>query len=217
MITTIKFDELKHPNNSSTYRATNYFDFIFSGAFDDVNCWLAGGCWRAYFSPDEVIDDLDIFTVDRSSAAKVVRRLRKFNFKPYFINRNAIKGVMEVKGKKYKVDVVKRFYENEEKCLEDFDYSVSKFAYNLKSKSVFFSQNYFADLVTKRLVIPDEGYGNPLGSLKRLQKYINKGYSACNGTLLTIAREINKMDLENPANNEIEYYPDGRSKILLFD
>ena len=122
-----------------------------------------------------------------------------------------------MKGKQHKVDVVKKFYENEKMCLTDFDFSVAKFGYNLKTKSVFYSENYFADLITKRIVIPDLGYGNPLGSLKRLQKYINKGYTACNGTLITIAKELNRLDLENPDINDIEYYPDGRSKIILFD
>lgn len=213
----IKFDELKDPKYSSIYRATNYFDFIFGGILDDCNAFVCGGCWRAYFQPDETIDDIDIFTTDRKEASRIVRNLRKLNFKAYFINKNAIKGMIEVKGKKYKVDVVKRFYENEEMCLKDFDFSVAKFAYNMKSKSVTYSENYFADLISKRLVIPDINYGNPLGSLKRLQKYINKGYTACNGTLLTVAKALNSVDLNNPDNNEIEYYPDGRLKILLFD
>lgn len=216
-MTRIEFKDLKLPINSSLYRATNYFEFLFNGLLDDVDCWLAGGCFRAYFAPDENIDDIDIFCDSRSSAAKIVKRMRKINFKPYFVNQNAIKGIVQIKGKKYKVDVVKRFYENEEICLKDFDFSVSKFAYNLKSKTITHSPNYFADLTLKRLVIPDLEYGNPLGSLKRLQKYINKGYTACNGTLLTIAKELNRVDLNNPENNEIEFYPDGNVRIILFD
>lgn len=217
MITTIEFQKLKLPEFSSLYRATNYFDFLFNGLLDDVNCFIAGGCFRAYFSPDEIIDDIDIFTVDRVECAKLVWRLRKIGFKPYFKNKNAIKGIVKIKNKTYKVDIVKKFYENEVNCLEDFDFSVSKFAYNMKTKSVFYSENYFSDLILKRIVIPDLNYSNPIGALKRLQKYINKGYTACNGTLITIAKRIAETDLNNPEQNDIEFYPDGRGKIILFD
>lgn len=217
MITKIEFEKLKTPEFSSLHRATNYFDFLFNGLLDDTNCFIAGGCFRAYFSPDEIIDDIDIFTTDRIECAKLAWRLRKIGFKPYFKNKNAIKGVVTIKGKSYKVDIVKKFYEDEIKCLEDFDFSVSKFAHNMKTKSVFYAENYFSDLILKRIVIPDLNYSNPIGALKRLQKYINKGYTACNGTLIIIAKRIAETDLNNPEQNDIEYYPDGRGKIILFD
>lgn len=215
---TLDYEKLKLPEYSSLFRATGFFDRIFNGKIEDINCWLAGGCFRAFFQPSEKIDDIDIFTVDRKEAARLIYRLRKeFDFQPYFINKNAIKGIIKSGGKQFKVDVVKRFYENQEKSIEDFDYSVSKFSYSLKSKAVVYSENFFADLIMKRLVIPDTGYGNPLGSLKRLTKYQKKGYSACNGTLLTIAKRISSVDFNNPEENDIEFYPDGTFKILLFD
>jgi hypothetical protein len=66
-------------------------------------------------------------------------------------------------------------------------------------------------------VIPDTEYGNPLGSLKRLQKYIQKGYEACNGSILTIAKRLSVVDYSDPNQNDIEFYPDGNVKIILFD
>lgn len=213
----LNIEQLKHPNQSSIYRATNYFDFIFNGLLDDSNVWIAGGCWRAYFQQSEKIQDIDIFTTDRKECASLVWKLRKIGFKPYFKNKNAIKGIIIKKGKRIEVDIVKRFYENEIECIKDFDFTVAKFAYNMKSKNVFYTENYFADLITKRLVISDLEFGNPIGSLKRLQKYTNKGYTACNGTLLSIAKRISETDLNNPENNDIEFYPDGRAKIFLFD
>lgn len=215
---TIDIERLRKPEYSSLFRATGYFDSIFNGALDDVDCFIAGGCFRAFFSPDEKIDDIDIFSTSRSEAAKVVRKLRYAHmFKPYFVNKNAIKGVITSKGRSIKVDIVKRFYPDQLACISDFDYSVSKFSYHMKSKTIVHSDNFFPDLAMKRLVIPDTDFGNPIGSLKRLQKYVQKGYTACNGTLVTIARRLSQVDMDDPDQNDIEFYPDGSYKILLFD
>lgn len=212
----IKYKDLKTPINASIYRSTFYFNSIL-GDIDNIDFWLAGGCFRAYFQRDEVIDDIDLFTTSRDECAKLIWALRKKGFVPYFKNKNAIKGIATIKGKKYKIDIVKKFYSDQESCIKDFDFSVSKFSLNMKSKKVVFSDNFFADLISKRLVIPDEKYSNSLGCLKRLQKYINKGYTACNGTLITIAKRVSEVNFNDPEQNDIEFYPDGNAKILLFD
>lgn len=216
MIVTIDNEKLRSPENASIYRGAMYFQYLFGGLLDDCNVWMAGGCFRSYFSKTK-IEDVDFFTTDRDECARLVWKLRSIGWKCFFKNKNALKGFVIIKGKRVDVDIVKRFYENEEQCLIDFDFSVSKFAYNTKTKSVFYSANFFADLSMKKLVVPDENFGNPLGSLKRLQKYINKGFYACNGTLLTIAKRLSTIDMNDPANNEIEFYPDGTTRIILFD
>jgi hypothetical protein len=209
--------DYKRIETASLRRCADFFERLLIVNLDDINMWLAGGCFRAYFSRDEQIQDIDLFFPSAKEAARCVRSLRKVGFKHFFSNRNAIKGFINNRGKRVYIDIVKRYYENEEKALEDFDFSVSKFAYNPKTKTFFYSEFAFVDISTKRIVIPDVNFGNPIGSLKRLQKYVKKGYTACNGALLTIAKRISETDLTNPEQNDIEFYPDGGIRILPFD
>lgn len=218
MIETIELKDLKEPKNSSVNRTTLYFERIFEGSLDDCDVFIAGGCFRSYFSNDEEINDIDVFSNNRGELARVLINLRnKFNFKPFFINNNAIKGFIMKRGKKINIDIVKRTFGNEIETLECFDFSIAMMAYNLKTKNFYYHPSCFIDILQKRLVIPKTPLNNPLGVLKRLHKYTKYGYSACNGTLITIAKELQELDLNNPDNNDIEFYPDGRERIPLFD
>lgn len=159
---------------------------------DDManNIWVAGGALRAYLS-DEKISDIDLFSNDRRHLARLVIILRKeLKFKPYIITKSAIKGWCDYKGKKFKVDVVKRLFNDPQHTLDNFDFTVCCFA----TDGTFFYYHKTAafDLLKKRLVI--NNLPSPVDSLKRMQRYIQKGYFACNGTLLTIAKEISMID-----------------------
>ena len=70
-------------------------------------------------------------------------------------------------------------------------------------------------MAKKALIINKLPY--PLATLKRLQKYINKGFSICDGGLLEIAKKINEMDFGDPLQNSFEFYGDGKTKIIKFD
>jgi hypothetical protein len=50
-----------------------------------------------------------------------------------------------------------------------------------------------------------------------MQKYIKKGYTACNGTLLTLTRELQKVNLDNPQENSLTFYSDGTPRFLGVD
>lgn len=208
----------KNPVDSSIDRCVNYFLNRIEISVDDLDCYIAGGCMRSYFAK-EPINDIDLFFKDRKNAVKCLIRLRKVGYRLIFSNKNAVKLVKYEKDKKSKsfIDIVKRYYNSAEETILDFDFSVCKIAYDTKTKQFYHSKNSFVDICTKKLAIPDINYGNPIGSLKRFQKYIKNGYYACNGTILTIAKSINSIDMNSPEFNEIEFYPDGRVKILLFD
>lgn len=217
MIKSVVITDYKNIETATLRRCADFFERQLIVNLDNINMWIAGGCFRAYFSKDEEIKDIDLFFPSSTEAARCLISLRKIGFKHFFTNKNAIKGYIENRGKRIYIDIVKKYYQSEESALEDFDFSVSKFAYNPKSKTFFYSEFSFTDLCAKRIVIPDIKFGNPIGSLKRLQKYIKNGYTACNGTLLTIAKRISETDLTNPEQNDIEFYPDGSTRIILFD
>ena len=217
MVNIIPHEKFNSAEYASIDRCRQYFMKTIGNHLQGCNGWVAGGAIRAFFSPDEKISDIDLFFPSAKDAATAVRLLRKIGFKHFFINKNAIKGSIEKNGKKILIDIVKRYYPSPVECIEDFDFSVCKFAFHLNSMEFYHGTSSFVDLLQKKLVIPDENFGNPIGSLKRLQKYSKKGYFACNGTLLSIAKRINQTDLSNPEQNDIEFYPDGKTKIRFFD
>jgi hypothetical protein len=74
---------------------------------------------------------------------------------------------------------------------------------------------FYEGIATKHLRINRLDF--PLSSLERMQKYIKKGYTACNGTLLTLTRELQKVNLDNPQENTLTFYSDGTPRFLGVD
>lgn len=163
---------------------------------DELNkkVWVGGGAIRDYFSEGLVTKDIDFFCVDRLAMAKLVKVLRnKFEYKHYLITRNAIKGYCMVWGKRIDVDIVKKPFKNPIECIDAFDFTVCCFACN--ADNFYYHKSAIFDLIRKRLVI--HKLPHPVDSLKRLNKYTIKGFKACNGTLLTLAKAIAEQDPKN--------------------
>ena len=74
---------------------------------------------------------------------------------------------------------------------------------------------FYKSIATKHIMVNSLKY--PLNSLERLQKYIQKGYVACNGTFLTLAKALKEVDFENKDQNRLEFYPDGTPRFLGVD
>jgi hypothetical protein len=167
----------------------------------DSNFWIAGGCITSFLSGDKV-NDIDCFVNTRSNACKLIVELRKkFEFKAYLITPNAIKGIATIKGKSIKIDIVKNVFDNPLSTIENFDFTVVCFStdgdrFYYHSKAAF-------DLLRRKLVINNTTH--PVDSVRRLQKYVKRGFSACNGTVLELAEAIRKL---TPEEMEIvEFYP----------
>lgn len=163
--------------------------------------WIAGGAIRDYFTDGTVSKDIDFFCVDRSSMAELIKVLRnKVEFKHYMITRNAIKGYGFIYGKKVLIDIVKKPFTDATSCIDAFDFTVCQFALNYET--FFYHKSAIFDLIRKRLVV--HAMPAPVDSMKRLQKYVKKGFTACNGTLLTIAKSISELDTTN--SDLFEFY-----------
>lgn len=121
---------------------------------------------------------------------------------------------LPVDGKKYDIQVVKiAFYNNVEELLDSFDYTITQFAIPVKdmvSTTLAWSKlpvhagvRSMWDLARKRLVINKITY--PLASLRRLIKYTNQGYYACNGALQTYMEELRNIPDADFKNRQITY------------
>lgn len=180
-------------------QAANCIDFFrkrFLSKFNEElnsKIWIAGGAVRDYFSDGVISKDVDFFCTDRKAMAELVLELRrKFKYKHYLITKNAIKGYGEVFGKRIDIDIVKKGFANPVVCIDAFDFTVCMFGVSYNSFYYHLSSPF--DLMKKRLVI--HNIPHPVDSLKRMNKYVKKGFSACNGTILTIAKQINQLEPE---------------------
>ena len=188
--------------------AIPYFKHAILDTLDGIDCWVAGGCVRDYFTIGYVKSDIDVFFTSKEqydiadsklSSNKVLEDTD--NAKMYLIDKKKIHLIKKV------------FYDSPKTCIDDFDFTVCCAAVN--KENVIHHDTFFIDLASKRLVIQNLNY--PLSTFKRVQKYVRKGYWICNNSLLQIAKSLAKIDFENKNENVLEYYPDGSVRFNRID
>lgn len=173
-----------------------YFNSLFFKYLTDElkqNVWIAGGAVRDWFLKSEKTD-IDFFAKDRKSMADLLRWLRNNKgYKHYIITKNAVKGYIIVGNNRIDVDIVKKEFQNPTDSIEKFDFTVCCFAVN--SNNFYYHVSAPMDLLKKKLVINE--LPHPVDTLKRMNKYVAKGFIACNGTLMTLAKSIAEQDPNN--------------------
>ncbi|MFA5790685.1 MAG: hypothetical protein WC976_06465 [Caldisericia bacterium] len=175
-----------------------------------AKCWIAGGAVRDYFSGEKMSSDIDIYFPNEKEFEKARKWLnRGKGYKKIFENSR----VLSVLYKKRKYDLVKVYFPNPQETINNFDFTVSCFA--VDKEQVYTHETAFIDLAKRRLVINKLPF--PISSMQRLQKYILKGFLICNGGLLEIAQAINSLDLRDPRQNSIEFYPNGEPRFVRLD
>lgn len=93
------------------------------------------------------------------------------------------------------------YYDNPITLIEDFDYTCCMFAYD--GVKLYYGDWSLWDNARKRLVVNKIKY--PVASLRRLIKYTNQGYYACQGTLQELANTIHTMDPIDFKKSKITY------------
>lgn len=188
----VSFDEANLLMPQASNVISHFRSYYFNHLSEDLNkkVWIAGGAVRDWFSKSKKTD-IDFFCEDRKAMADLLRWLRNNrSYKHYLITKNAIKGTIEINGKKYDVDIVKKPFQNPTDCIEKFDFTVCCFAVNFTN--FYYHVSAPMDLLKMKLVINE--LPHPVDTLKRLNKYIKKGFNACNGTLMTLAKSLAEQD-----------------------
>lgn len=172
----------------------DYFRRMFLADLPDdlkKSCWIAGGAVKDWFEHGYVKNDVDFWCVDRTAMYLLTRYLRRnYEFRGFLFTKNAIKGYVTIKGRKINVDVVKKPFMNPLDSIERFDFTICCFG--VSSDNFYYHTSAPFDLLKKKIVV--NNISDPVDSMRRLVKYINKGYKTCNGTILTISKEIAQMD-----------------------
>lgn len=191
----------------------------------NIDCWVAGGYFRSVFN-DEAVQDIDIFFKDEESLNRVKSsELFTVTFDTKHAYKTAYSGSpeneKELLKSTIKVDLIKRYYSDPIACITDFDFSICKFAYSFKTDSLYYDNKAFVHLKAKRLVITDENFGNPIGSLRRFKKYFEYGYTISAESINKIATRIIELGTSCIPELSVEVYENidlnDQVKINAFD
>jgi hypothetical protein len=171
---------------------------------------VAGGAVRDKLL-DVDIKDYDLFVQDKETEDKLME-FYKANGKEG--NENSQLANYTYEGKW--IQIIRGKYYNMEttELIDSFDFTITMAMVTMKH-GLRVGEFFYEGITTKHLRINRLDF--PLSSLERMQKYIKKGYTACNGTLLTLTRELQKVNLDNPQENSLTFYSDGTPRFLGVD
>ena len=177
-------------------------------------CFVAGGAIRKILE-DEKQTDIDVFfdceeafatfISDIESSFKITQRYENdFNNTYELVFEDVPEDEdFNCKSIKLKVQAIKLYHPDIKSLLDSFDFTICQFAIEDIDGELFLLVGPYTlyDLARKRLHVHKVSYG--ASTARRLIKYANKGYTACQGTMVDFLRKIT----ENPSSVEedIEY------------
>lgn len=167
------------------------------------NAIIAGGFIRAYFA-GETPSDLDLYFCNEDDATKAVTALKT---KGWVVVTETSRAVTFKKDGKV-VQVIMCLLGEPEEILQAFDFTICAAALAKKDDEweLFMHDDFFEHLAGRILVFTGSSF--PLASLKRVVKYIRRGYNICDENLIAIAKMIAEMvNFEN--YEELERHIDG--------
>lgn len=180
--------------------------------------WVAGGAVRDSLI-GEKWSDIDVFGCDKESIDKYAS----------YVSSNGGKLVYDALSLKTymwhgeKIQFIYDYYSSTiDELFAKFDFTVCQFAIMKDASSEKYSNiavcanpECLIDLFRKRLVLTEK-FSSPISTLKRLQKYIQKGYTICDGGIIAIANKISGMAPQQ-IQSSMEFYPDGTPRIIMVD
>lgn len=172
--------------------------------------WIAGGAIRDHFASQSIESDIDVFFKSHDDYKAVIDKL----VNDRRVERKYIhKELACFKWRSVDVQLVgTHFFPSPKETMESFDFTVCCCA--LDSSEIYMHEHFMEDLAARRLAINKLPF--PLSTLERLQKYSKKGFTACNGTLLEVAKALKSVDFEDKAN-ALSFYPNGDPRFVRFD
>lgn len=173
--------------------------------------FIAGGAIRDSII-GEKYDDIDLFG-DKGLLEEQFKKLKDDNWELVYDTQD----LKTFKKEGIKVQIISR---NDtryiESCLNEFDFTVCQFAYSPDTEKLFCNPDSIIHLYEKKLVLNPNGIPYPFDTLRRMQKYIKKGYTICNGGLAELGKYIREMSDED-LSSQVQFYPDKSVRIQRWD
>ena len=111
------------------------------------------------------------------------------------------------------LDLVRRFFPDAISCINEFDFTVTMAA--VRNDGMFYyTDEFFEHLAYKVLIINRLNY--PLSTMKRVHKYLKKGFRICDGGMLKIAEAIKNTDIQEQLKPN-ELYPSEHPVFIGMD
>lgn len=173
--------------------------------------WIAGGAVRDFFAQQPTDSDIDVFFSDAAGFTKATNALGSHEHATKLYENPAMIA-FRWHGKTVQC-IRQHFFASPVETIAAFDFTVCCCAVDLTE--VYVHEHFFADLAGRRLAINALPF--PLSTLERLQKYGKKGFVACRGTLLQLAKGIQEVNLSEPSANTLTFYPNGTLRFARFD
>lgn len=188
-------------------------DFTFVGEDNQkISAVIAGGSIRDSLFGQEY-SDIDIFGLTKEDLDLFVKLnlTKNHGYKLVYFNDN----LRTYRKGKIKVQIIYREYEKLTDIIDTFDFTICQFMYD--GEKVICNPSSMMDVYHKRIVI---NHINPLfvlDTFRRVQKYIQKGYSICNGGIKDILDKCRSLSQEEYDMN-LEFYPNTEEvRIIRFD
>lgn len=205
---------MKNLDKMKFYYQKIFFEKIKEGGLNPKHYAIAGGSIRDYLSNEDV-KDIDVFSQSQEAEDKILAWFKDQNNpnKIEIMNENSQLANFKLDGRW--IQVIKgKFYNMEtDAVVESFDFTIC--GAMLVDDRFATLPTFFQDTLAKHLRINKITF--PLSTLERMQKYIKKGYTACNGTLLAIAQSQATVNFNNPSEDTLRFYPDGTPRFFGID
>lgn len=225
-----EMDNIKLGNTMNERQVKAYLQILFNDMLDHIkdddmrklikeNTFIAGGVFRSLITNDK-INDIDIFFKNKESVDKFITYAHKFFnhvFKPkYGVRyRESDNSIMYVfRDKNPTLQFIKTFYGSVDEVIGRFDFKHTQIAYDPYHDQII----NFQDLRTKYLEY-NENASHPIAALKRIFKFVKKGYYINDDELLKIIEHIHTLNLIDPKvyANHLNGLYNSRGKVTVED
>jgi len=165
-----------------------------------VPAYVAGGFIRAYFA-GEMPSDMDLFCRSAGMADTTEERLVKSGWQKVFeTDRARTYERANEKGRARSVQVIRFAYAEPAEMISRFDWTVCAAALELSlggAGMLVIHDNFFEHLAGRVLHYNDSP--RPLASLRRMVKYLRRGYHICDENLIRLAEAVSRdVDWDDP-------------------
>lgn len=163
---------------------------------------LAGGALRSLVNPEEELCDYDLFFTDTSKINSVQQHLTN---KGYSLIFQCPKGELSTyfnNETETKVQLItKRKYTDMIDLISSFDITACCCAYD--GNAFEYNERFVFDVLNKLININSVEY--PVATMKRIAKYVNKGYTLTSKASVSFVQLVNSMQLDE---NNLALYID---------
>lgn len=176
---------------------------------------IGGGFIRAYYAGERPAD-MDLYFQLEADAKAAVTTLKAASWKQVVKTPRAV----TLRKNDRVIQVITFVTGTPDEVLDEFDFTVCKAAaVRDDGWAIIMHPDFFEHLAGRILIFT--GSRLPLASMRRVTKYLKRGYSICDENIIALARAVSEAvtwdDEESVAHHTEPMDPDGERRIRVVD